>query len=128
MSIKEELKSKLTMSDIEDYDKVGWDDLRLLMGNLGHEVRRNGKEAFMKLHTEHIEEFREAWTHMQFCYLLGFMGTLDPSFHYDESVKMDKYVILKSDMVLLEYGAVSLSELVDGSEDSYINRGFLIVE
>lgn len=129
MSIKDEIRNSLKLSDLEESDKVDWEELRILMGNLGHEVRRNGKEAFMKLHADNIEEFRKDWTHIQFCYLLGFMGTIDPTFSYDESVKTDKYVILELDRAMLDTDEEdtyeALNEIIDRSDESFLKRGFL---
>lgn len=81
----------ITMSDVDL--TVDYKNLRLLDGHLMHEVKRRGVEGFTKTYEEHIEEFRKDWSKFEFCYLLALLEYLDPSFQYDESVKMDKFVL-----------------------------------
>ena len=91
------------MLKLEDIDlSVDYRELSFIESHLMHEVKRKGVKAFVKEYSDNIEDFRKDWSKVNFCFLLALLGYLDKSFRYDDSVKLDKYVLDARDFLFVE--------------------------
>lgn len=118
----------LKLEDIDlsvDYEKFG-----LLESHLMHEVKRKGVDSFVQEYCKNIEEFKKSWSKMDFCFLLALLGYLDSSFKYDDTIKLDKFVLDPySYYMVVELGKrLCLFGLRKRSIKSFRKRGFLLSE
>lgn len=115
----------LNLSDIDM--NVDYDSLCFLESHLMHDVKRKGKEGFVKEYSAEIDSFRENWTHRDFCFLLALLGYLDSSFSYDESVKLEKYIVDARDFIFVEEdnSLEEVNKTLKSAIPAFLNRGFV---
>lgn len=120
---KEDLN--ITLEDIERPENVDYYSLRLLDGNLGHELKREGRQKFLAHYRENIEQYREELSHTNFCFLLAMLKYVDPSFEYDSSLRTEKYILPQLDYGTLIDGTFTIEELIEDYSETFVERGFL---
>ena len=77
---------------LENINKdVDYDDLCFFESHLAHELKRLGKEGFVKKYKSGVESFRI--DSIKFCYLIALLEYLDNTFTYDSSIKLDKFIL-----------------------------------
>lgn len=104
-------------------------DITVFESALAHEKKNIGVTAFCQKYESLIEEFRASLPHMEFCFLLAYLEHLDSTFSYDETVKLDGYVLEPFDFVMyLNEEKPDLGVCWDSALPVFRNRGFLFSE
>lgn len=113
--------------DMIDFD-CDIDDLCVFESALAHEIKHLGVVEFVAKYASLLDELRESWNKYEFCLLLGYLEYYDPSFSYDETVKLDKYVLDIYDFLAVKNDCkeeINLKESWDSALPSFKKRGFL---
>ena len=115
----------------EDIDmNPNYKELSFVISTLMHEVKRMGKEEFLKFYVKNRLILKEKVDFLYYCFFLALIGYLDDKYKTIEpEICMSKYILNPYDYDDLKYGVdVDLVKLFNKANDSLRRRGFLFEE
>lgn len=115
----------------EDIDmNPNYKELSFVISTLMHEVKRMGKEEFLKFYVKNRLILKEKVDFLYYSFFLALLGYLDSNYkNIEPEICMSKYILNPYDYDDLKYGVdVDLVKLFNKANDSLRRRGFLFEE